>query len=34
MNKLLNIKGDPFAKLSAEEEREYLTKIFYKQRYH
>ena len=34
MNKLLNIKGDPFAKLSAEEEREYLTKIFYKQRYY
>ena len=34
MNKLFNIKGDPFAKLSAEEEREYLTKIFYKQRYY
>ena len=34
MSKLFNIKGDPFAKLSAEEEREYLTKIFYKQRYY
>lgn len=31
MAKLLNVKGAPFAQLSAEEERGYLKEIFYKQ---
>ena len=34
MAKIDNIKGDPFARLSAEEEKSYLGKIFYKQQYY
>lgn len=34
MAQLFNIKGYPFAKLSAEEERPYIKDIFYKQQYY
>lgn len=34
MAKLCNIKGYPFARLSAEEERNYIKDIFYKQQYY
>ena len=34
MAKIFNTKGSPFAKLSAEEERDYLNEIFFKQQYY
>lgn len=34
MASIRNIKGNPFARLSAEEEKTYLEKIFYKQQYY
>lgn len=34
MARLYNIEGSPFARLSAEEERDYLREIFYKQQYY
>lgn len=34
MLKLYNINGDPFASLSAEEEKPYIKEIFYKQQYY
>ena len=34
MAKIHNIKGEPFARLSAEEEKSYIGEIFYKQQYY